>query len=206
VRYIIALPDYSQSGSISAWTEKGIMPLKKALSEVGVDLSSLPPSFVIGIPEPVLKVHGGNGFVLSQVVRLDNCIVISTSCQAGLDKSGRHVFLTELTVEENVETGSINLNSDYKFRPVGAGKEISDLVKEMREIAFDEINNLLMISSRFSRYKHLSSSQMIGMRYQPDWPKKKVINWLPSGGNYAIMLMALLLMGIVIYAYLAKSR
>lgn len=204
--HIVALPDYGQSGSISAWTEQGTKSLKQALSEIGVELAMLPPSFVIGIPEPLLRDNAEDNFVLSQVVRLDQAIIMSTSCQAGLDRTGRHVFLTELSIENSVSDGMRELSNLHKVRPVGLSEDLADLLANMRETAFDDLRNLLRVARRAPRYRHLSSRSMAGMHYQPDWPKKKLSDGHLSVRKWLILLMTVLVIATAAYEYLARHN
>lgn len=202
MRHIVALPDYNQSGSISAWTETGTKSLKQALSESGVELAMLPPSFVIGIPEPLLRERVETDFVLSQVVRLDHAIIMSTSCQAGLDKTGRHVFLTELSVEDSVNAGIRELSNFYRVIPVGLSEELTDLIVKMRKAALGDLRTLLEVALRRPRDRHLSSRSMTGMHYQPDWPKKKVSGGRLSVKEWLVLLTTVPVLAALIYEYL----
>lgn len=204
MHHIVALPDYDQSGSISAWTRQGAKSLTQALSEAGVELAMLPPSFVIGIPEPLIKESAEDYFVLSQLVRLDQSVIMSASCQAGLDKTGRRVFLTELSIENNISDAIRELSNLQKVRPVGISEELTNLIAKMREKAFDDLGNLLRVALRKPRYRHLSSRIMVGMHYQPDWPKKKLTDGL-SVKNWLILLTATLVLTAVAFEVFVKN-
>lgn len=206
MRHIVALPDYDQSGSISAWTERGTKSLKQALSEVGVELAMLPPSFVIGIPEPLLREHADSNFVLSQVVRLDHAVLMSTSCQAGLDRTGRHVFLTEISIENNANEGLHEISNLHRAQPVELSEDLTDLIVKMRESASRDLKDLLRVALRRPRYRHLSSHSMTGMHYQPDWPKKKMSVGRLSVREWLTLLMIAIVLVAVTYEYLARNR
>lgn len=205
MHHIVALPDYNQSGSISAWTMQGTKSLTQALSEAGVELAMLPPSFVIGIPEPLLKDSSEGYFVFSQVIRLDHSVIMSASCQAGLDKTGRCVFLTELIIERNISDGIRELSNLQKMRPVGLSEDLTNLIVKMRDKSFDDLGNLLRVALQKPRYRHLSSRIMVGMHYQPDWPKKKITDGL-SVKNWLILLIAMIVLIAVIFEIFVKNK
>ena len=189
---VLALPDYNQDGVIAASTDQGITTLNEAVRNAGVNLVELPASCVLGIPEPVLRQNSGDSFVFSQVARLSDIYLIVISCCAGRDKSNRSVFLTEIVILNENELDNFNF-LDFVNEPPsceGLGNDIGNYLAKMRKNASSDVSNLIGIARQHPRYSHIASTEMVGMRYQPDWPKKPLSRHVPKSWLIGTLVLA----------------
>lgn len=94
MRNLWLLPDSEQSGVVKALEGTEIKPIHEI-----VDLGVLPRSFVLGIPESVLRENQDDGFIYAQYSKLNNgTALFSCSKRAGNDKTGRTVVITNLQI------------------------------------------------------------------------------------------------------------
>lgn len=100
MRNLWLLPDYSQSGVIMAREGDVLQPLHETL-----DLSSLPQSLILGIPEELLNTRRENGFIYSQFAKTNHELsYFVCSMRAGTDIAGRSVCITNVQLLSQIES------------------------------------------------------------------------------------------------------
>lgn len=169
MRDIWLLPDREQTGTIQVFESGELKPLHEA-----VELSLLPMSFVLGIPEAVLRENPSEGFVFSQYSRLsDNRAVFAVSKRAGLDQSGRSVVLTNLQWLEPEE---------HPVLPKGQTLEIFDKLRKSKEIiefalddnALENVRAMLYAVDSRPSIRSYASESMARSANRPEWsPRRK---------------------------------
>jgi hypothetical protein len=202
MRHVLALPDYNQDGIILAIVDGVTYSLDVALQKIGVDIRRLPESCVLGIPAPLLRKNREQEFTFSQIVRLENCVLIISARRAGNDISDRTVFLTEIISVEKDDL--IKINKTYllnnRVECFGCSQVIQSYLDQLRERSYPDIEDLVSVSLKNPKYIHLASQSLMGMNHKPDWvQKKRLLNPHRSIKNLFVILF--IVCAIIAFSY-----
>ncbi|WP_139220704.1 hypothetical protein [Ectopseudomonas composti] len=163
MRSLWLLPDTEQSGVIQALEGADIGPVHER-----IDLNLLPPCFVLGIPESVLRENPSDKFAYAQYARLaDGMSVFACSMRSGRDRGGRTVMLTNLQYLDGSENAifppELNCNagaeifgymSNFESMDDGSKRNIELMLKAVR------------LGARASTF---SSEKLLKAVNKPDW-------------------------------------
>lgn len=186
----LILPNYTQSSNISVLVfDKETQCWKKETYSKAISSLGLPKSWARGIPGPVQQKHPKDDFVLGQIATSSKEITYqSWACRAGLDTTGRDVFLT-LLAEKSAEVKQSNqISFDNVIMGVEA-EEINDAeaieryeITEAQKISFDQaLRNItqpqgfnassiqeMLDKAQKGQFRHYVSASFDGMSYLPD--------------------------------------
>lgn len=170
------LPDVDQSGEIKVLRNGTVTTLR---NDSEFPLRQLPNSFILGIPESVLRENPDEDFIFAQYAKLDKKNnIFACSIRANKDISGRTVFLTNIKITSSNEhiITSLEIDDGIDDKSVlGRMRDTSNIFeKKLNEsgsniqLMFTEINN--------PRYKTFASEDLPMVANKPQWtPKKKSI-------------------------------
>mgnify|MGYP001061429946 FL=1 len=163
MRNLWLLPDFEQSGVVKALEGKQTNPIHEV-----IDLGTLPNSFVLGIPESVLRENQDENFVYAQYSKLNNgTALFSCSKRAGNDKTGRTVVITNLQILTRNETPIFPPEANPYAPPADA----SSMASFYHADDFHSANVKLMLEAVKARrfINSFASEQMPNSVNKPQW-------------------------------------
>lgn len=193
MRSIWILPDRNQSGEMQVHEEGLTTRLCDAL-----DLSRLPPSLVLGIPEEVLRHSPNDECVYAQLAKMGSSVIFCLSVVCGRDKTGRMVTLTNIQV----------LNEDEwpQLPPLPFDPSDPQIVERLSSLEShftlpeDPINRkvkeMLDAARTFQSLKTFSSDRLISSANKPDWMPARTRSLSQSNAFFLIaaIIIAMLIM------------
>lgn len=175
MRNIWLIPDREQDGQAYAIDGDRIAPLNEILN-----LKLLPPELVIGIPEEIIRENHGRNFIFAQLAKLKNDENYSDewafclSSPAGIDKSGRVIFITNLQIISKNEEPTIP-----PPRPSNFPSDLNILAKQFddeRSSAYYPVKKMINARNENPIAKSFASEMIKKSRFTPDWmPKKNLL-------------------------------
>lgn len=191
MRNIWLMPDREQDGMAYAIDGERVAPFNEI-----IDLKTLPPELVIGIPEEILRRNNDKNFIYAQLAKLRNNLdkdgnyVFCLSSPAGYDKSGRVVFITNVQILSPIDDPIIPPK-----RPSGFPSNLdiwAERFDDTESSAYDPVFQMLDARLNNPSAKSFSSERLQKSRFTPDWmPQKKNIR-TPSVFIYSIILILFL--------------
>lgn len=226
----LILPNYTQSSNISVLVfDKETQCWKKETYSKAISSLGLPKSWARGIPGPVQQKHPKDDFVLGQIATSSKGITYqSWACRAGLDTTGRDVFLT-LLAEKSAEVKQSNqISFDNVIMGVEA-EEINDAeaieryeITEAQKISFVQaLRNItqpqgfnasniqkMLDKAQKGQFRHYVSASFDGMSYLPDSEQGGDVGRDPlrNGQAVCVALIVLLAASLAIYAIASKKK
>ncbi|QET55306.1 hypothetical protein FOB25_02210 [Citrobacter portucalensis] len=199
MRSIWLLPDRKQTGCVIA-LENGV---NHNLHEL-IDLSTLPPELILGIPEELFRKKLDHGFLFGQFVILTSGErIFCISAPAGKDISGRTVSISNLQIlDKNEEANLIfslpsnTTREDEKIINEVFVNKGSDFLKK-----FEPINLMLNAVAVVKRARSFSSETLVLSSNKPEWmpQKKKTHLSMLISNKYIFLLILFMVMTIVLY-------
>jgi len=179
MKYLLLLPDFYQSGEIKAWGEDMSLPVPVSICK-DIPLRELPDSFVLGIPESLLRANVEQDFVYAQYARLNSKrSILSFSIRGGSDKSGRTVVLTILQLLGEGESLtfppeaplSLPLSIDKKNEIEG---RIEAMIRRLQSESSENIKNMILAVEKYPKLRTFASEDTDSLARKPQWtPRKK---------------------------------
>lgn len=187
------LPDTDQTGEIKV-VRGGI---STTLSEsLGIALQDLPASFVLGIPESILRANSDEHFIYAQYAKLATKHLFSCSMRAGKDVGGRTVLLTYVQAMPELNSICIQVepeSQDVDSMMIHAMNTMSDLFRSESVQAGSNIARMLAEVNR-TKASTFASECAPDATNKPDWtPEKKNISL-----TVKMLLMPLILLLLVV--------
>jgi hypothetical protein len=175
MRRIWILPDRRQSGSLKIIEDGKISLLIDAIK-----LKELPYSFILGIPEEVIREKINKkkiDFLFSQISKLNNQMIFACSGLAGKDISGRHIFMTYLEIADNL-TFNIEMEKDVSNLEMEDKQTMEKIIKIFND-EFQAYGNYKEMKRIFLENRNINSfasELMHSQKYKPEWMPKKKLN------------------------------
>lgn len=200
MRSIWLLPDRKQTGCISA-LENGVT---HKLHEL-IDLSTLPPELILGIPEELFRTKLDHDFLFGQFVILTSSErIFCISAPAGKDISGRIVSISNLQILGRKEEANLNFSvpSNTSEEDVKIINEVFVNQKNDSLKKLESINLMLDAVMVVKKARSFASETLILSSNKPEWmPQKKKTHLNEIIGNkYILLLIFFMVIATVFYS------